>query len=78
MAKVKVGETRMTDDLTIFTSADLRAWRAREQLTQVELGHMFRVSQRQISLWERDDTHLPLNFTMRFQAVLNDYYGERK
>jgi hypothetical protein len=37
---------------------------------------MFRVSQRQISLWERDDDQLPHNFTMRFQSVLNDYYNK--
>ncbi len=55
-----------------YTAADLRAWRARERLSQRAVGRLFGVGQRLVSLWEAGLT--PRDFTKRFERVLTQFY----
>ena len=57
-----------------YTSADLRAWRARERLTQAQVGELFGVAQRTIAAWETGP--LPHVFQRRFEIVLEKFYQE--
>jgi len=64
-----------------YTSADLRAWRARERLTQAQVAELFGVAQRTVSMWEASDAlyvSAPSVFSDRFQAVLEKFYQEEK
>lgn len=60
----------------IYTSADLRAWRARERLTQAQVAELFGVAQRTVASWEAG--HVPRIFSDRFAAVLDEFYREEK
>ena len=51
-----------------YTSADLRGWRARAQLTQTDAAKLFQIAQTTYSLWERGNP--PRDFADRFEAVL--------
>jgi hypothetical protein len=55
-----------------LTGCDLRTWRARERLAQVDAARLFRVSQRRISQFEAEI--LPRDFQERFLAVLKEFY----
>ncbi len=57
-----------------YTAADLRAWRARERLTQAYVGRLFGVGQRLVAWWETGLT--PRDFSQRFERVLTQFYKE--
>lgn len=53
---------------TVYTDADLRSWRARERLSQVEAAKVFGLDQRTYARWE--EGRYPRNFSRQFEVFV--------
>ena len=58
-----------------YTAGDLRGWRARAKLRQVDAATLFGIAQTTYSLWERGG--LPRGFADEFERVLLAWYNAR-
>jgi DNA-binding XRE family transcriptional regulator len=57
----------------LITSSDIRIFRATFGLTQTELGLMMGVSRPTISLYERDESDIPIIFQLAISKIIDDY-----